>query len=173
MRDYLKILLASLHLLMLCSCTKNDSQPDSEVMIVKKNTIFDDKFLSILDQYEESTNCKICINIIYIDKIEPHKTIITIKSIGANLDYLNNNPPLMYFYHKDIVYFVFTGIEDYFKPINDYSGLFNIQDNEKCASRTWQVIDSMGGYRILKQIGYPFFPLPSKFADADSANLDN
>lgn len=171
--EYYKILIVSFLLLMFVSCSKSDWQPDSEVMIVKENAVFDDNILSILDQYEESTNCISCLNIIYIDKVEPHKTIITIKSIGANLDYLNNSRPLMYFYHNNIVYFVFTGIEDYLKPIYDYSGVLNLQTNEKCTSTTWQVIDSIGGYRILKQIGYPFFPLPSKLMEADSVNLDN
>lgn len=144
------------------SCNNDKSGSGDQQLdlnVVSNNITVSENLKSILDKYLDSVNCSACLNEIYIQKVEPHKTIITIDSKGVNKEYLSIKRPLNVITYRGVQFFVYSGIEDYFTTTTNYENLYS-QTNTSCITTTWQIEDKFGTIKINTKGGFPFLPIP-------------
>lgn len=120
------------------------------------------KFDSIVVLFIKENPCDSCINEIYIDKVYPDKTLVTLKERVYNTEYLKKQNPLFIVNYCKKQFFVYSGLEDIF--IGDKKLMpYNYNDaNNKIFVKWGIVIDSNNYIVNRKYEGQPFFPQPAQ-----------
>lgn len=117
------------------------------------------KLDSMILEFCEANPCDSCINEVFIDKVLPSKTIITLRSRPFSSEYLRNNNPLFFLKIEESIFYVYMGVEEIFigrKPI------LNSQSSKRGDSlkyNSWNIFIDSGRYEIEKlDVGIPFYP---------------
>ena len=158
MKSFLIILLPFIMLVL--SCSRNAEK--QSIYFTSDKIEINDQLKEILNQFINDNPCKNCINKLYIDKIEPYKTVITLEQIPYDLiDYKKLKPePLLYIIVNSYTFYVYNGMEGYFNVSYD-----NIDTINKCIGDKyyrWTIVDTKDSIVINKNGNLPFFPLPSQ-----------
>lgn len=153
------LLLGILIFVGILSCQKGNKSIDStnEDLLMLTKLGPDSLLEDILSMYTENVQCAGCINEIYIDVIEPHKTIFTIKTIVANKSRYIDRAPLIYTKYNNKIFFIYSGVEKYFRYEINADSILNANE---CINDTWVYIDSFGVLKELHTYATPFMPLP-------------
>lgn len=155
-----RIAILSISLLLLLSCNTNNRK-DIYMKSTFQNIKINGKLKEILLDFIKENKCANCLNEVYFDKIDPHKTIITIKSRSPSREYLQRHNPLYYIDIDNHIIYVYSGLEDY---INGDEKYFRKQKSDSnCSFIYWNVVDSFNNFTINKNGGPPYLPFPQKF----------
>jgi hypothetical protein len=121
-----------------------------------------DNLKGILKQFMNENPCKNCINQLYIDKIEPYKTVITLQQIPYDLSgYKDLNPaPLLFIKVDSSTFFLYSGIEKYFNVKHENIDTIGKKIGNKYSR--WTIVDTKDSIMINKNGNLPFFPFPSE-----------
>lgn len=100
--------------------------------------------------------CKGCLHEMYIDKIRPDYTIITVKSRPFSTEYLKTVNPLYQVKVAETSFTIFTGMEDIFFGDKAYS--LPATDSLSNNFKVWSISIEKDSISIDRNIGAPFFP---------------
>ncbi len=144
---------------------KSDSTHNDLTLIPTFETLLpSEEFDSIIFAFIQENPCDDCIYELYIDKLHPTKTLITLKQRVYNIGYLKKTNSLFTVKFHQKAFFVYSGLEDIFigdKKLMVYK--------DKSASENvfteWCIILDLGKWSINKNcMDIPFFPSePIKF----------
>lgn len=140
-----------------CSSQNNNSESGKASAAGPAELEPDSLFQSMLKIHTDMVRCADCLNEIYIDVVEPHKTIFTFKNRPFPSNYFSLNHPLQYIRYKDITFYIYSGIEKYFTYIPDTT---HIATAGTCTPDTWVYLDSFGVLKAIHAYATPFMPLP-------------
>jgi hypothetical protein len=142
------------------SCKKNPEK--QSIYFTSKKIEINDKLKRILKQFIIENNCMDCINKLYIDKIAPYKTVITIEQIPFNSkDYKKLKPePLLYILVDSCTFYVYNGMEGYFNV--SYEDVDSTSKKIGDKYLRWSVVDTKDSIIINRNGSLPFFPFPSQ-----------
>gem|GEM_PF-2009626 len=160
---------------LLGSCNQNPNNPhfDEQSTILHptyKNVTLHDSLQSVITKFMREETCKSRFNDLFIDKINPVKTVITIKS--RHYPAPEAGQPLLYTKIEESIFFIYSGPEQYFKSDMSLTDK-NEFTKDSCTVNFWTIIDSAGYYQIIKRGLLPFSPLNDttrKFAIPVSPN---
>ena len=160
-------LLFSIGLLILLSCNwkseKKDELTKTPVREMELIATYDSIRLErgvkkIIDSFEKINFCKDCIHEMYIDKVLPGYTLITLKVRSYSSDYMKNSKALFKVNIDQTPFYIFCGAEDIFIGMKRSEGLPN--DSTSVKYKTWTVISDHGTLKIDTSGYSPFFPSP-------------
>lgn len=141
-------------------CNRN---PEKQSIYFTSDKIeINDRLKGILKQFINDNPCMNCINKLYIDKIEPYRTVITLEQIPFNSsDYKKLKPePLLYVLVDSCKFYVYNGMEGYFNV--SYEDVDSISKKIGDKYLRWTVVDTKDSIIINRNGSFPFFPLPSQ-----------
>jgi hypothetical protein len=114
------------------------------------------KVLIAVDSFLKTINCPDCIYEIYIDKILPDYTLITLKSRNYAYGYMASLNPLYITKLYGRNFYVYTGLEDVLK--GDKKHMIVYKDSSSITFVKWTLVIKGDSLRIEKKDNYPFFP---------------
>ena len=142
----------------LFSCKHKDSTTD---MYVKANS----RLTPVLDSFVKASPCSICINEIYIDKIDPHLYKLIIyqgeESLTKDENTINGHKPLAKVIASEVEFKIFSGVEHYFnnEPFNEKKQKVDSIRNNLIKQKIWIVKDSFGILTVKEtNFNYPYSP---------------
>jgi len=158
-------------LFVLCSCnntkiepiTLKDSMQSNRILIPTYNALLPNKkFDSIVLAFVKENPCDSCIDEMYIDKVYPRETLITLKQRVYNIEYLKKQNPLFIIKYGQKQFFVYSGLEDIF--IGDKKSMpYNYKDANNKNFVKWGITIDSNKYIVNKKYeGQPFFPQPKQ-----------
>jgi len=120
------------------------------------------KFDSIVLAFVKENPCDSCIDEMYIDKVYPRETLITLKQRVYNIEYLKKQNPLFIIKYGQKQFFVYSGLEDIF--IGDKKSMpYNYKDANNKNFVKWGITIDSNKYIVNKKYeGQPFFPQPKQ-----------
>lgn len=160
----MKIYSLILLIIIFISCNKKHRNIEKEnenlLTATYKNIRIDSNLQRIAKDFLKENSCDSCLNQMYIDKKDPQYKIITLKTRAYSKQYLENNRPTFYCKIDNAIFYVYSGLEDYF--ISDMNMIKDSTKEDACSNKFmyWTIIDSLKNFRIIKGIGAPFFNLP-------------
>lgn len=111
---------------------------------------------TIIKTFLQENNCDSCIHEIYIDKITPFKTIVTLRARIYSLEYLKNKDPLFTIKFYGTPFYLYSGIEDILvgdKKLMTYTG-----KEKEGKFGDWNIILDSGKVEVKKiDVGIPFY----------------
>jgi hypothetical protein len=140
--------------------TEKENRNNDLVQSTNDELKISQRLSSILSQFIQENQSKDCLNQIYFDKIEPHKTIITITTKTPSLEYLKKQNPMSFLTIDGTKIYVYNGSEKYFEGNHSNIELIEEKNVRNCSAISWNIVDSLDVFRIIKNGGPPFFPLP-------------
>jgi hypothetical protein len=117
---------------------------------------------STIKSFLQENKCDSCLHEIYIDKVTPFKTIVTLRSRIYSLEYLKNKNPLFIFNFNGTLFYLYSGIEDVLfgdKKLMVYNGT---EKDGKFGD--WNMIIDSDNVEVKKiDVGIPFYePFPAR-----------
>lgn len=121
-----------------------------------QKVVMSDTLQSMMKLFIKESGCNSKYNNIYIDKVREDYSIITLQ---ANHNSDSRYGKALYFTElSGNVFFIYNGMEQYF--VSDEKQIANMQIANNSCGVFWNIIDSAGTYKIIKNGGIPFFSLP-------------
>jgi hypothetical protein len=149
--------------LLILSCT-GGSQKEREKIDNSESTLnldptfdslqLDDKVRLAIDSFVKSANCSNCINEIFVNKVYPDSTLITINSRAYSSWYLMHINSLFTTYLCGKLFYVYSGLEDILKGDGKY--LHSEKDTVSKKFFIWTLVLRKDSIRIIKDGFYPF-----------------
>ena len=119
MRAYLFFLFPFVFLSCINKHTKNikeEQHKSTDILITTFDSAkWDTKIIVAIDSFVKEAKCSDCLNEIYIDKILPNYTLITIKTRTYSSEYMRDKHPLFRTKLSGVQFYVYSGIEDILK----------------------------------------------------------
>lgn len=154
-------------ILLLYSCSNNQVETkinadsiynETQLKPTFKSFLPNQKIDSLIMAFIEETPCDSCIHEMYIDKINPVKTIITLRARVYSLEYLQEKKPLFTVKYDNLLFYLYSGMEDVLigdQQLMNYAG----KEKEGVTYNDWDIIIDSGNYKVKKvDVGIPFFP---------------
>jgi hypothetical protein len=155
-----KIVVSLIALILILSCKRNPEK--LSISFTSDKIEINDNLKGILKQFMNENPCKNCINQLYIDKIEPYKTVITIQQIPYDLSGSKalTPAPLLFIKVDSSTFFLYSGMEKYFNVKHGNIDTIGIKVGSKYSR--WTIVDTKDSIMVNKNGNLPFFPFPSE-----------
>ena len=124
--------------------------PTYDSLSFKPNLIF------LIDSFDKVIQCKDCLHEMYIDKIFPDYTLITLKARWYSSEYLSKSNALFTTNISNTKYYVFSGIEDIMQARKRPEKIQ--KDSSSTKFKIWTLIMNRETITVDTTGYYPFFP---------------
>lgn len=144
---------------LMAGCEDESSNPrDAIIHPTYQEVILSDTLQSIMKDFVQQNSCKTKYNEIFFDKVNFQLSIITLKSRHA--PETDNGLPLYYTKVSDAIFLIYNGMEQYIKSDMKHTRKMEfMSDDFSCPSILWNIVDSAGRIRVIKNGNLPFSPV--------------
>jgi hypothetical protein len=135
---------------------KNEIGAAMAILPTFESASWNPRILSAVDSFVDENNCEKCIYELYINKVLPEYTLISIKARSPKAAYMKKNRPLFMCKIKGKVFYVYSGLEDFL--LGDNKKIIIDTSTNVIFYKNWTLIINNDSIKIKKDAGFPFFP---------------